>query len=95
VARDGVCGLARLKEEQFDLVIIDLKMPCMSGPELYRSLGAQFPQLARRVVFVTGDTVSQETRSFLQNVRASVLAKPFTIDDARRVFYQKLTEVRG
>jgi len=94
VASDGVYGLARLGEEQFDLVIIDLRMPRMSGPQLYERLGAQFPELVKRVVFVTGDVLSPETARFLQDVKASVLAKPFTIDEARRVFYQKLKEVR-
>ena len=95
VAGDGVCGLARLEEEQFDLVIIDLRMPRMSGRQFYGRLCAHFPELARRVVFVTGDVVSGDTSSFLQMARASVLAKPFTIDEARRVFSQKLREVRG
>jgi two-component system NtrC family sensor kinase len=95
VAGDGVCGLARLEEEQFDLVIIDLRMPRLSGRQFYGGLCAHFPELARRVVFVTGDVVSGDTSSFLQAARASVLAKPFTIDEARRVFYQKLHEVRG
>jgi CheY-like chemotaxis protein len=94
VASDGVHGLARLQAGPFDLVIIDFKMPRMSGPQFYERLSALFPELAKRVVFVTGDMFSNDTRSFLQNVKAPVLVKPFTIDEARRVFYQKLQEVQ-
>jgi hypothetical protein len=40
-------------------------------------------QPARRIIFITGDTVSPDTRAFLQRVSNPVLAKPFKIGPLR------------
>jgi len=94
LASDGAQALAHLGKERFDQIIIDFKMPGMSGLQLYQRLSAHFPEVAERVVFVTGDVLSADTLTFLEEVEAPVLAKPFTIEEARRVFYQKLREVQ-
>ena len=44
---------------------------------------AQANPLARRVIFITGDTVAPETRRFLQGVDNAVLSKPFRLRDVR------------
>ncbi len=49
---DGAAALARLKEEPFDVLLLDLRMPGMEGIELLRALGdlAEPPQ----VIVMTG-----------------------------------------
>ena len=46
---------AELSGQQFDLVICDLKMPRLDGQSFYRTLEEANPDLAHRVIFVTGD----------------------------------------
>lgn len=83
VASNGREALDRVQREPFDLIITDIKMPVMGGPDLYKQLIDQANPLARRVIFITGDTVAPETRKFLQGVDNAVLAKPFRLRDVR------------
>lgn len=82
-ASNGREALDRVAQEPFDLIITDVKMPVMSGPDLYQNLSDAGNPLARRVIFITGDTVAPDTRRFLQSVDNAVLAKPFRLRDVR------------
>jgi two-component system NtrC family sensor kinase len=83
LASNGREALDRILRESFDLVITDIKMPVMGGPDLYRHLSDTANPLARRVIFITGDTVAPDTRRFLQGVDNAVLSKPFRLRDVR------------
>jgi len=43
------------KDSDFDVVLSDVMMPRMSGPELYARCHELYPQLAQRFVFASGD----------------------------------------
>lgn len=50
-------ALARLADGgHFDVVVSDVTMPGMSGPELYVRVRERFPQLATRFLLLSGDT---------------------------------------
>jgi len=66
-----------LDMQAFDLVICDLKMPGMDGRELYAYLERTQPDLARRVIFSTGDMASDESWTFLEKVGSRFISKPF------------------
>lgn len=80
-ASNGRQALEVLGKHHFDLIISDLKMPGMDGRELYRNLQEHHPALAKRVIFLTGDTVSGDTREFLDSLGTPWLSKPFNIAD--------------
>jgi two-component system NtrC family sensor kinase len=82
-ASNGREALDQIERGDFDLVITDIKMPIMGGPDLYKQLRSAGNPLARRVIFITGDTVAPDTRQFLQGVDNAVLAKPFRLRDVR------------
>jgi CheY-like chemotaxis protein len=67
-------------------------MPELDGPGLYRELEQRNPDLLRRMIFLTGDTLSSETRLFLENVDMPYLSKPFRAADVRRVVQQRLQD---
>lgn len=66
-----------LDGQTFDLIICDLKMPGMSGRDLYAHLLRDHPKQAERVIFSTGDVGSQESWAFLQEVGNRYISKPF------------------
>jgi len=89
-AADGEIALKRMAEARrrgapFQLIISDIKMPGLGGPAFYERVRAQDPDLAAKMIFITGDTLSPSTREFLNNTQRPYLAKPFTIGDLRRV----------
>jgi CheY-like chemotaxis protein len=76
--------LAAGRGGSIDLVITDLVMPGMPGPELARRLEAAHPGL--RVLYMSGYADDTMARLGLSEERVSVLAKPFAPDElARRV----------
>jgi two-component system NtrC family sensor kinase len=91
VANNGREALDRVGKEAFDLIITDIKMPVMGGPDMYRRLRDDRNPLAERVIFITGDTVAPDTRKFLQDIDNTVLAKPFRLRDVRESVASALT----
>jgi two-component system NtrC family sensor kinase len=84
-AGNGEEALAFLAEHGYDLLITDIKMPGMSGQALYQRVKQMDSELASHTVFITGDTVSPETRAFLQRIDNPCLAKPFKVRDVREI----------
>lgn len=76
-AESGEVALALLAEARFDAIVSDLRMPDLDGAGLWRAVRERQPALARRIVFVTGDTLSPGARAFLDEARCASLEKPF------------------
>jgi CheY-like chemotaxis protein len=73
----GSEALERLKEDQsFDVLFCDLMMPGMTGMDLHKTLAAAEPELARRMVFMTGGAFSDRARDFLDSVKNVRVVKP-------------------
>ncbi len=82
-ARDGHEALTRIRAGRFDLILSDVRMPDMDGPALRRALAEEFPEIERRLAFLTGDTLSVEIRAFLAEVGRPHVEKPFLPEDVR------------
>jgi CheY-like chemotaxis protein len=54
-------------------------MPEMSGIELYEELRRRRPELAERVIFITGGAFTDAARDFLERVPNARLDKPFDV----------------
>jgi two-component system NtrC family sensor kinase len=93
-AANGVEALEKLGAGGHDLVISDLRMPELDGPGLYLEVARRHPELLRRMVFVTGDTLGPESLEFLHRTNVPTLGKPFDLDDIRRVVQQVLGAVQ-
>ena len=80
-ARDGEEGLSLLLTQYFDVLLTDLRMPVMDGAGLWREVSARHPSLARRMLFVTGDTLSPDATEFFKRSGCDGLDKPFAKAD--------------
>jgi len=87
----GSSGLeAALQQNEFDVVLCDLKMPGVSGLEVYRLLKSKRPDLARRFLLMTGNLAdANEHGAELASV--PILPKPFTLARLREAVTQLLT----
>jgi len=83
-------ALERIKGERYSLILLDIKMPGMSGMELYENIQKVARSLARRVVFITGDAIGASTRDFLSRTKAPYITKPFGIEQLKRDIKQIL-----
>ncbi len=89
-AGDGRAAMEKMRVTDYDLIITDFRMPQMSGKELFAWVKENRPPLTQRIIFVTGDTVSPETRSFFEESGHRYLAKPFKIEEVKDVILRTL-----
>jgi len=83
-------ALQLVAQHDFDLIISDFRMPKMNGQEFYCQAIAVKPDLARRILFLTGDVVSEETQAFLQSTGNPHLSKPFQLARVEQVVAEVL-----
>ena len=76
-------------EAPFDVVFCDLMMPSMTGVELYESLQKRNPELARKIIFMTGGATSARTEEFLQGTSNQCIQKPFTAATLQLIVNQR------
>ncbi|MFZ1429699.1 MAG: PAS domain S-box protein [Geminicoccaceae bacterium] len=89
VVTSGRAALGRLESRTFDLVVSDLRMPDLDGPALLEVLRQRHPQLARRLVLITGDALRAEVNTVIQEANLPVFEKPLDLmalrDQVRRL----------
>jgi len=78
-------ALARLAIDRFHLVLCDLAMPDMSGPEFHAELRRSFPEVAERVIFMTGGAFSPAIERFASTWPGALLEKPVDMERLRKL----------
>ncbi|MDQ3333670.1 MAG: ATP-binding protein [Myxococcota bacterium] len=77
LAESGEEALVRLRSNpHMDVILCDLMMPQMTGMELHQRLLEEAPELAERMVFMTGGAFSQGAHEFLASSEHVLLHKP-------------------
>lgn len=82
---DGRSALQRIESESFDHILLDIKMPDLDGKQIYQLVKNRNPQMAERIVFITGDASSPETFDFILETGNKYLKKPFTLQEIKAV----------
>jgi len=92
-AVNGVEAEDKLREKDYNLIIIDIRTPVMNGKELYQYISEKYPKLVERVIFTTGDVLAEETKGFLEQRGRPFLPKPFTPDNLKAIVKETLRQV--
>ncbi|MGB8953035.1 MAG: PAS domain S-box protein, partial [Candidatus Aminicenantales bacterium] len=87
-------ALERLKTERYSLILLDIKLPGMSGIELYHHIEEIAPALTRRVMFITGDIMEGTTRDFLEKARVPHITKPLDIEVLKKMINSALNQTQ-
>ena len=85
VAATAAEARALLGANEYDVVLLDLRMAGGGGEALFDELQARDPRHAARVVFVTGDVESEAAQRFLHQAQRPSVSKPFQLDDLASV----------
>lgn len=80
-APNGLAAFADLREDGFDALVCDLRLPFLRGEEFFKQVKEMFPEMARRTVFITGVVDDPAVREFLAGTGQPFLFKPFEIED--------------
>jgi DNA-binding response OmpR family regulator len=93
IAVQGKEAQEMLEKKQYDLCLIDIRLPAMTGKELYQWLKEKHPQLASEVIFTTGDLMGGDTQIFLEQAHRPFLPKPFTPNDLKAIVREMLRQL--
>ena len=89
-AGDGVEALTLLDGEPVDVILADLRMPRLDGPELHARLQATRPALADRMIFLSGDITQLAGRGLGLIARERVLVKPVELSELEQRIHEFL-----
>lgn len=76
-AGSGEEALAVLRHASCQAIVCDLRMPGMSGQQLHARVCVEFPELAGRVIFTSGDLYDPAAQTFLEATGCPALQKPY------------------
>ena len=85
----GRSGLDLVREEQFDLVLLDMKLPDLDGMEILKTIRKEKPEIY--VIIMTGYSTVQNAVQAMKLGAVDYLAKPFS-DDELLISVQKAIE---
>lgn len=83
VTEDPARALELCSEADFDVIVCDLMMPGISGEQVYDTLAERAPEMAARMIFMTGGAFTETSQRFLERIDNPVLNKPFSPNDLR------------
>ncbi len=93
IAANGKVAQDMIVEKQYDLCLLDIRIPEMDGKELYQWMQEKHLQLASRVIFTSGSVIGKDTMAFIDQTGRPFLPKPFTPDELKTIVTETLKEV--
>ncbi len=84
-------ALTLLDKTQVDLIVSDLSMPRMGGRQFWTQVHERNPDLARRIIFSTGDSSGRKSLAFLRSTGCSWIEKPFKPEELLHLITQRLS----
>ena len=89
---NGLTGLAKLQEKSYDIVLIDLMMPTLSGMDVLSSIKKMNKNIIP--IVMTGYTTIESSIKALKNGAFDYLPKPFTCEELRDVISKAIDKMK-
>lgn len=81
LAHSSAEAMKKLTSQRYDMAILDYLMPQGDGKFLYQQIESMNPELAKRILFITGAPFEQRLIKFLSSIKNRFLKKPFQIEE--------------
>jgi DNA-binding response OmpR family regulator len=93
IALNGTLAQDMIEKKPYNICLIDIRTPKMSGSDLYQWLKGKYPQVANRVVFTTGSAIDEKTMAFIEQSGRPFLPKPFTPNELVAIVNESLKQL--
>ena len=93
LAEEGKSGLQRIEERHFDIVLVDLMLPALSGLDVLERIRARHPDTV--VIVITGYATVEHSIKAMKNGAFDFIPKPFTPEQLRLVVAKALEHNRA
>lgn len=80
LAEDGFQALDKVRTQVFDLILMDIQMPGMSGVETTQHIRAEFPHNTIPIIALTANAMKGDEMEYLQAGMNACLTKPIQLD---------------
>ena len=90
-ASSGAEGLRLLQQQEFRGVVSDMRTPGnVNGADVHRWIKENRPAIAEKILFITGDTVNEETMKILAQTGVPCIEKPFRVQQLLAMVQQRI-----
>jgi signal transduction histidine kinase/ActR/RegA family two-component response regulator len=91
-AASGEDALSLVRAHTYTAIFTDLNMPGIGGRGFHDAVAREMPEVAARIAFVTGDTMSPQVRAFLDVSRRRYIEKPIAPRELRDLVHRMMGE---
>ena len=84
VVENGNVALERIEAEDYDVILLGIKLSGMSGIDLYKYMQKMVKSLVTRVIFITGDVMDANTMAFIHSAGIPYITKPFDAEQIKK-----------
>jgi DNA-binding NtrC family response regulator len=88
IAINGLVAKKMVGEKSYDICISDIRTPEMDGIQLFEYLEREHRELISKMIFTSGDILSNNVEQFLKRAARPFLPKPFSPDELRKIITQ-------
>jgi two-component system, OmpR family, phosphate regulon sensor histidine kinase PhoR len=92
LAENGIKGLKMIEEKHFDIILLDLMMPGMSGLEVLSDVKSRHPDTV--VIIITGYATLEHSIETMKKGAFDFLSKPFSPQELRIVISKAIEFIR-
>jgi two-component system phosphate regulon sensor histidine kinase PhoR len=92
VAENGYAGLAKIEEQHFDIILLDLMMPGLRGIDLLDHVKGKHPDTL--IIVITGYATLEHAVEAMKKGAFDFISKPFSPEDLRAVIGRAIEYIR-